>query len=93
MPIFRVLPRGHEVAAQAFVAGDSGQILNMVHRPGWDVADVRQDGQYLCSVALDRDGVWLITRERPEMESNVLPFSGAGRSRHEPADISMRTGR
>lgn len=68
MPLFTVTPRLHGPASKSierpeqFVAHDSGQVLGMVHRLGWDAADVEQDGKYLFSVALNRDGVWSITQ-------------------------------
>lgn len=61
MPVFTLISREHRFEPERFVAQDSGQVLGMIHRLGWNSADVRRDDQYLFSVALNRYGVWSIT--------------------------------
>jgi hypothetical protein len=67
MPRFTVISPDAGIEPEEFVAGDSGQVLGLVHRLGWHAADVRQDGEYLFSISLNNEGVWSIIRKQQPM--------------------------
>lgn len=63
MPHFTLIPSEHDFEPEEFVAEDPGQALGLIHRLGWNAADLQQDGEYLYSLALNPEGVWSITRK------------------------------
>lgn len=67
MPRFTIISSDGTLAPEEFVAGDSGQVLGLVHRLGWNAADVNKDGEYLFSLSLNREGVWsIIQKQQPK---------------------------
>jgi hypothetical protein len=68
MPIYTLIPDEHDYDPMAIEADNPAQLLSLVHRLGWNAAQVLKDGEYVFTVSLNPKGFWSILPALPEVE-------------------------